>query len=139
MLLLLKKLFQRQVKFLHKAMNPPQHFRPSTFAADLDQCLRNLEKEARLPSGDLYIKGEPMKFASWPQGFKILSYPVSSKTSDAWEADDLKLGYICGSVTEPSSPPILGDKRRFFGSLHISNNCPGVFRNNVCTSCGHHD
>lgn len=137
MLQLFQRVFQKPINFAHAVLNPPQHLRPCACGDSLDECLRKLERKANLPIGDLYIKGESMKVASWPLGLRSQSHPVWSKTSDAWEASVSKQGYISGHVLEAEDK--IGDLPSFFGTLHISKNCPGVYRDNVCTTCGDRD
>lgn len=136
MLQIFQKLFQRPIRFVQAVLNPPQHIRLDTFGTSMHDCLHRLEKKADLPAGDLYIKGESMKVASWPLGLRSLRHSVGSKTSDMNEADVSKQGYVGGHVIEPLEVVISGSEYRFFGSLHISKNCPGVYRDNVCTTCG---
>ncbi|MCK9345278.1 MAG: hypothetical protein M0P64_04175 [Candidatus Pacebacteria bacterium] len=135
--------FGKVAKDVHTAFNPPQHLRFDAFGASRDECLRNLEKEAGLPKGDLYVKGEPMKVASWPLGLRSLRYGIWSKTSAEWEAE--KRGYVSGSLLEPTQKVFEENRYNFMGSLNISKNCPGVFRQresdykSVCTTCGYVD
>jgi hypothetical protein len=75
-----------------------------------------------------------MEVATWPLGYRGLQYSVVSKTSEEWKTDDAKVGYICGSVTV--FPGKTMQEKTYLGKLHISKNCPGVYRDNVCTTCG---
>lgn len=137
-----------------RAFNPPRHIRLNSFGDSLDECLRALEKSANLPKGDLYIKSEPREVATFPIVRRGLSYTIGSHTSDLWKRIPSKQGYICGSVFESReraritmeqsrrmSPLVLlglheANSCNFFASLHISKNCPGVYKDGVCTTCG---
>jgi len=126
--------FQQAARAAHKAFNPPQHIRLSAVEESLDDCLRRLEDVAGLPMGDLSLSGDPMEVATWPHGHRGMKHFVVSKTSDKWKADVTKVGYIYGSVT--IFPGRTTQEKTCLGKLHISKNCAGVYRDNVCTTCG---
>lgn len=136
MLPILQRLFQKPVSFVQGVLNPPRHVRLDACGLSMNDCLHQLEKKADLPAGDLYLKGEPMRVASWPLGLRSLRHALGSKTSDLWEADPSKQGYIAGHVIEPLELAKSDDWYKFLGSLHMSKNCPGAYRDNVCTTCG---
>jgi hypothetical protein len=154
MLQIFQRLFQKPVSFVQGVLNPPEHIRLVGSGNSIEDCLRDLEKKARLPIGDLYVKGEPMKVVSFPVPRVGLNHFIGSRTSDAWAVDDSKQGYISGSIFEATSPYKPTDEQRsrldimgavavalanavqFLGRLHISKNCPGVYCDNVCTTCG---
>lgn len=147
-------LFSRFFEFTDKFLNPPRHIRVSEMSDSLDGCLRSLEKSAGLPTGDLYLKSSPMEVTSFPLKRKGLKYFLGSKTSDTWADDPSQKGYVAGSVIEFTEKTKLDSEQRkrfgylmagliavadsspYFGSLHMSKNCPGVYENNMCKNCG---
>jgi len=125
-------IFQQIGSGIHKILHPPQHVHLSVTSKDAYNCLRKLEKKASLPVGDLSIRDDdPMEVAGWPTGHKGLRYIIDSKTSDEWKDDGSRQGYIAGSAIKDKN------SGTFIGSLHISKNCPGIFRDSICTTCGH--
>lgn len=126
--------FQRAARAAHKAINPPQHIRLSAVEESLDECLRKLEDAAGLPDGDLSLRGDTREVATFPTGHRGVQHVIVSKTSDKWKADVTKVGYISGSITV--FPGRIGEEKTCLGKLHISKNCAGVYRDNVCTTCG---
>jgi len=149
------QIFQGIRRFFHQEVNrQPRHIRPFVVGDSLNDCLRKLEKEAGLPLGDLSLKEEPMEVSTWPVIRSGLRHSISSKTSEKWRADETKDGYIAGSVFEATGPaklyaeqssglvPLaaavlrLADSMKFQGFLHISKDCPGVYQDGVCTTCG---
>jgi hypothetical protein len=129
----MQQLFQRVVHAVRKALNPPTHIRLYAVGGSLDDCLRQLEDEAGLPEGDLSLRGDSSEVATifGPRG---LSHPIVSKTSEKWKGSSDKEGYIAGHVTLFAHDISPGNT--CMGKLHISRNCPGVYRDNVCTTCG---
>lgn len=146
--------FQKLFELVHINSNQPQHIRVSEMGQSLPGCLRKLEKAAKLPVGDLYITGKPRKVSNFPLPRDGVSHSINSKTSKEREKDKSKKGYILGHVFEALGPIKLSlEERRllnrseavlianaetflFYGFLHISKNCPGNYRDNVCTTCG---
>ncbi len=129
----------------------PQHIRLFEAATSIEDCLRLLEKAGRLPVGDLSISDEPPReVCTFPAMRSGLEYRIVSKISEEWRVADN--GYIAGTVFETTEPctleqdqldrmdPIVAAavsiKHICVGTLHISKNCPGVYRDGVCTSCG---
>ena len=125
--------FQRVAHVVHELFNPPRHIRLVAVGASLNDCLRQLEDEAELPDGDLSLRGDSSEVATLfgPRG---LSHPIVSKTSEKWKGSSDKEGYIAGHVTLFAHDISPGNT--CMGRLHISRNCPGVYRDNVCTTCG---
>ncbi len=138
----------RPMDALQRFFNPPRHLHFSSAQDSVDACLRDLEHKTRLPKGDLYIKGEPRHdMCSFPAMRSGTQYFLGSITAERW-----KVGYISGTVFETDgatslSPKQLGSMHPVVaaaisvphivvGRLHISKNCPGVYRENVCTTCG---
>ncbi len=140
------------VKNIQQSMNPPQHIRMSVVGSSIDDCLRQLEKKACLPEGDLSVKGEPMEVVTWPLPKKGVVHNVVSKTSKVWQ--ETNSGYIAGGVFEAVNQcmyseaerkrmtPLLNtavrmaDQYDFHARIHISKNCPGAYYKGVCTNCG---
>lgn len=141
MLDLLTRLFVGAIKAVDEAMNRPEHIRLVGYGETTEECLRGLEKQAGLPNGDLYIAGDSMRVASWPTGLRSTLRHVFSKTSDEWKNNPNKKGYICGSILEPDVNLLKEGRLSFMGSLHVSKNCSGSYRQresdgaSVCT-CG---
>lgn len=134
MLQIFQRLLRKPVRFVQSVLKPPEHIRLVGFGNSLQECLRDLEKAAHLPVGDLYVKYKTIE--EYPVFTK--NYFVGSKTADLWKADSSKQGYVAGCVVESFElAKSDGDGGyKFLGSLHISKNCPGVYYENVCTTCG---
>lgn len=126
--------FLELVRVVHKALNPPKHIRLLAIEGSLDKCLRQLEGQAGLPEGDLSLRGDTMKVAGFLTGLIATQHVIVSETSKKWRADSAKDGYISGSVTVHGG--LTKKDIMCFAKLHISENCPGVFADNVCTTCG---
>jgi len=141
MLKILTQLFSWGAKALHEAVNRPEHIRLVEYGESTEECLRNMERAAGLPRGDLYIAGESMRVAAWPTGLRSTRRPVFSKTSNEWKGDPEKKGYIYGSILEPDENLLKEKRLNFVCSLHISRNCSGLYTRResdgarVCT-CG---
>ncbi|MFC1775339.1 hypothetical protein ACFLY0_00660 [Patescibacteria group bacterium] len=127
------------LQWVYEVTHPPQHIRINGSGYSFGECLRDLEEGAGLPRYDLSIdkRNVPMRIAAWPTGHSGSKYNISSKTSKKWKTSG-RDGYIGGSIIEPDTDLGLGEKV-FVGNIHISKNCPGVFANGVCTSCGDTD
>lgn len=120
---------------LKKILNPPHHTHYKTDFENKAACLEALEHLSGLPEGDLYLSDEPpMDVVAAPRDWSKV-YGVKSKTSELWSKDGSMEGYICGTLLKSSKD----NEIIFYGDLHVSKNCPGVFRDRVCTSCGHVD
>lgn len=137
-----------------KMLNRPRHIRVSVVGNSLGDCLQKLESKAGLPKGDLSVKSDPMKVTTFPVSRRGLRHSVVSKTSGQWKLDNTNIGYIAGHIFEATGKVELNNEQElrmsplatgaiqyansitFFGSLHISKNCPGVYRDNICTTCG---
>lgn len=122
--------------------SPPMHIRVHSVGGDARDCLHELEREAGLPPLDLsfdYEKG--MDWVSFPTGMRSICYPIVSKTGEQMKRK-AAVGYISGSLYEPKLQPHFFDtderliSGKYHGTLHISKNCPGVYRDNICTTCG---
>lgn len=136
-----------------KLFRPPSHTHPFVTAGSIEDCLRALEREARLPKNDLRIEGDPREVTTFPALRDGLEYRVVSKTSERWRDSPDVEGYIAGTVFETTGPSSLNQEQLgrmkpgiaaavaiphvCVGRLHISRNCPGVFKDDRCTSCGH--
>ncbi len=137
--------FQR---FFH----PPTHIRLSVVGKSINECLRQLERKAGLPVDDLFIEGEPREVTTWPAMRDGIEHRIASKMSARWRADPVTEGYIAGTIFETAGPCELTSEqlRRMepivaaavavphicLGNIHISKNCPGVYKDNTCMTCG---
>lgn len=118
--------------------HPPKHIRLTAVGDTIDACLRKLEGAADLSPGDLSIdEGKGIRLRAWPTGLRSTRYPINSQLSEQWQHDVTKVGYITGSLYVPDEGcHIVFGSDTCYATLHISQNCPGVYRDNVCTSCG---
>ncbi|QSH39125.1 hypothetical protein JXR01_02340 [Candidatus Kaiserbacteria bacterium] len=141
-------MLQTITSIIHKVFHPPQHLRLEVQGDTLEDCLRNLERQAKVPVGDFFVEGEPESVVMLPARQTGKKYIVVSKVSEEWR--EAGKGYIAGSIFEPTEPMEVGSESSpllagiaqivndvvFYGSVHVSKNCPGVYRDNVCTTCG---
>lgn len=147
-------MFQGLFDHVRKFVTPtprPQHIRVFETAGTIEDCLRKLERSCGLPKGDLSIvPGDPREVCTFPAMRKGLSYQISSKLSEQWREEGR--GYIAGSIFETEGPSDLTNAQLArmdmlvaaaisiphicVGNLHISKNCPGVYSDNVCITCG---
>ncbi len=120
----------------------PKHIRIRSVGVSEDECLRELEREGKLPRGDLSIDHKKgIKMASFPSGVRSIRYPILSKRGVELEQDATKVGYITGSLYKvakelPVELLLKKGSHLYHADLHISSNCPGVYRDRVCTTCG---
>lgn len=149
MLQILQRLFRAPVRLF----NPPSHTEYVAAENSVEDCLRQLEKEARLPHGDLRINGAPEKLMAFPAMREGLQYRIVSATSERWADDPDAEGYIYGTVFETEGPSNLSHEQLHrmtpliaavvavphvcVGRLNVVRNCPGIFQDNRCMSCGH--
>ena len=139
------------VEAVHDILNPPEHIRLTAVGTTIEECLRDLERQAELPIGDLGVTGRPYETCSFPIMRRGMTDFIKSKLSERWRELGV-VGYISGSVTEMTKPASLDQEQLdrlppiivaavaaphvCIATLHISKNCPGVYRDNVCTTCG---
>ncbi|MCF7843932.1 hypothetical protein K9M47_03475 [Candidatus Gracilibacteria bacterium] len=140
------------IGMVNQVINPPQHIRMSVVGSSIDDCLRKLEEKAGIPKYDLSVEGDPREVVTWPVPRKGLDHNIVSKTSEIWRKNNT--GYVAGGVFEAVGKsmysnderrrmnPMVGfavnlaDSYSFHAQIHISKNCPGVYRDNVCKFCG---
>ena len=112
-----------------------KHEKLQVVGLSVSDCLRKLEKEAGLPAMDLFVADNMgTEVVGWPVGSKATKHIFISQTSENIKLTRDIQGYFTGSVLK-SEHPIVGIQ--FGATMHISKNCPGVYSNGVCTSCGH--
>ncbi len=111
-----------------------KHTRIQVVGASLTDCLRKLEKEAGLPNGDLSISDtKGVEVAGWPTGHEATKHNFISETSENIKLSPGMEGCIVGSVLK-SHDSIAGIQ--YGATMHISKNCPGIYSDGGCTSCG---
>lgn len=91
------KIPEMLAKIIQKTFFSPRHIRVSAGGESLDDCLRELEKAARLPRNDLsFDSGNPMRVSTFPVRAGGIRHNIVSKISDSWRAKNK--GYVSGSV-----------------------------------------
>lgn len=143
---------ERSREALYRAIFPPNHQQFLVTGVSIEECLRELERAAELPRGDLSFSGDSREVASWPTVRKGISHSIISATGICLRGDQHKLGYISGSVvaffergtaSEGAGPGLVkqllasADEAMFSGKLHVVTNCEGVFHRDVCQGCGY--
>ncbi len=121
----IKKYDRRGQLFHNNSLLPKyQHHDDITSSgSSLEETLRNLEKKAHLPKGDLYITNleNPGKTYSLITGEMKEYYLSSKKAENEWIEDinkylkskgKLTLGYIAGSIYETNDKEHLDDLRQ---------------------------
>lgn len=123
------------------------HREIETVAESINECLRELERKGGLPRGDLSLTNhEPIDMVAPLAAMRVKVYSFNSRTSEQWRKEGK--GHISGRISEaverseflPSITlvaAVFAKPGMFYGNLFISKNCPGVFKDDVCTSCGY--
>lgn len=127
--------FQERIKKLRKAIfERPRHFHVMSSGDTVQECLRVLERRSSLPSGDLSVSKHPRQHMVASLMFDVWMTGLESKISERWRTEGK--GYVSGHISEPFERTELF-RHRYYGILHVSENCPGVFEDGVCRSCGY--
>jgi hypothetical protein len=125
----------------------PIHREVGVTTGSINECLRELERRAGLPEGDLSLTNhEPIDMVAPLAAMRVKVYSFDSKTSEQWRKEGK--GYISGRISEAvgrseflpgitHGAAVFAKPGMFYGNLFISKNCPGVFKDDTCTSCGY--